>query len=284
VNAYRQTPARLLTCLLLVSDGNPSQGSYCAGFELKKWRCAAFADHLIEWMADYALKEDELDVKHTNMYVRLKQAAARVYQSDKYETRGEVGDISLHAICRDFFETIPLAPRVFYLTASNDVVKSFDMVHVRYSENDSFELWLGESKFYKDPNAAIKSAIGSVEAHIDAGFLNREKLILGPQVSKELPLHDEIRALLSEQTSLDKLFSDAVFPICILAESAAISHHETHCEEYLGAVKNELLTLNNKIVESGLATKIRILLIYLPIESKEALSAAFDQRLKGLAP
>lgn len=39
----------------------------------------------------------------------------------------------LHAVCRDFFGTIPIAPRVFYLTSSNDVVKSFDMAHCAVS-------------------------------------------------------------------------------------------------------------------------------------------------------
>ena len=32
------------------------------GIDLKKWRCEALADHLMEWIADYALIEDELDL------------------------------------------------------------------------------------------------------------------------------------------------------------------------------------------------------------------------------
>ncbi|MFD2032733.1 Hachiman antiphage defense system protein HamA [Ancylobacter dichloromethanicus] len=31
-----------------------------------------------------------------------------------------------------------MAPRIFYKTASNDVVKSFDMVHIKYNTEDSF--------------------------------------------------------------------------------------------------------------------------------------------------
>ncbi|UXL05229.1 HamA C-terminal domain-containing protein [Achromobacter xylosoxidans] len=195
MKAYENLPERLLTCLYDSTHDAGAQALYCAGFELQEWRCNALAAHIMEWIADYALVEDELDVSHANMYVRLQQAAVRIYTSDNYKKRGEVGEITLHAICRDFFGTIPFAPRVHYLTASNDVVKSFDMVHVKYLEEDNFELWLGEAKFFKDANEAITSAIASVTAHIDAGFLKSEKLILGPQISKTIPHHEKIRAL-----------------------------------------------------------------------------------------
>ena len=280
---YDTMPKRLLTCLSVNLMEQPQEGSYCAGFELQQWRCAAYADHLMEWLADYALKEDELRVHHGNMYVRLREAAARIYDSENYKSRGEIGEITLHAICRGFFGTIPFAPRVFYLTSSNDVVKSFDMVHVRYVDEEGFELWLGEAKFYKDPLAGINAAISSVETHIDQGFLNREKLILGPQVSKDIPRHEEIRELLSTQTSLDTLFKTAVFPICIASDSVATANNTEISDAYKDQVSQELVALRKRVVESGLPQKIRIMLIYVPLGSKEALADAFDKRLKGIA-
>jgi hypothetical protein len=255
---------------------------YCAGFEVQQWRCAAFADHMIEWIADYALREDELDVNHGNMYVRLRQAAVRVYSTDKYAKRGEFGEIVLHAICRSFFDTIPLAPRVFYKTSSNDVVKSFDMAHVRYLQKDQFEIWLGESKFYRSGLEAVASAVESIKQHIDAGFLRHEKLLLGPQVSKNLPNADAIRKLLASQTSLDALFSNAVFPVCIACDSNAIAAHQAHTGEYLAAVSEELIKYRDKLAESGLPSQIKMVLIYIPLGSKDSLAAAFDKRLKGL--
>jgi uncharacterized protein DUF1837 len=33
---------------------------------------------------------------------------------EKYKNRGEAGEIALHAICRDYFDTMPISPRVFY--------------------------------------------------------------------------------------------------------------------------------------------------------------------------
>lgn len=238
----------------------------------------------MEWIADYALKEYELRVKHTNMYIRLKEAAARVYNSDNYKKRGEIGEILLHAICRDFFGTLPFAPRVFYLTSSNDVVKSFDMVHVRYLGPQFFEIWLGEAKFYKSSEEAIRAAIASIEAHIDQGFLRNEKLLLGPQVSKEIPRYQEIRDLFSVQTSLDALFKTAVFPVCIACDSPAAALGGTNPERYVAGVAGELAAMATKITASGLTQKIRIMLIYVPLGSKESLADAFDLRLKGLTP
>lgn len=282
MSPYENKPKRLLTQLTVDLAGSPKSGSYCAGFEVQAWRCNALADHLMDWIADYALKEDELRVDHTNMYVRLREAAARVYRSENYRQRGEVGEIALHAICRDYFGTIPFAPRVFYLTASNDVVKSFDMVHVRYLEGAGFELWLGEAKFYEDSVAAIAAAISSVESHIDQGFLNNEKLLLGPQVSKDLPRYQEIRDLLSVQTSLDELFKTAVFPICIACDSVAVAGNTAFCDEYVEQVRAELEALVDKIKGSSLNQKIRIMLIYVPLGSKKALADAFDSCLKGV--
>ncbi len=282
MKAYKSVPQRLLACLHGSDSDTQNQALYCAGFEIQQWRCGALADHIMDWLADYALVEDELNVSHTNMYVRLREAAARIYTSDKYQKRGELGEVVLHAICRDFFGTIPIAPRVFYLTASNDVVKSFDMVHVRYLKEGAFELWLGEAKFFQNASEAMNSAVESVKAHIDAGFLRNEKLLLGPQISKSIPHYDEIRALFSPNSSIDNLFQTAAFPVLIAADSKAVANGTSQDTHYIASARAELSKLEGKLNASGLREKIRILLIYLPVKSKDELAVAFDKRLKGL--
>lgn len=279
-NPYELAPKCILTC---VTPPNKSFESYCAGFELSEWRCAGFADNLIEWIIDYALKSDELrDTNHTNTFVRLKQAASRVYTSEKYERRGEVGEIAAHAVCRTYFDTIPVAARVNYLSASNDPVKAFDLVHVRYVSGDNIELWLGEAKFFKNRNDAIKDAIASINSHITAGFLKNEKLLLGPQVSNDIPHSAKIKELLSAESSLDDLFASAVFPVLIAANSDAASNHVSATDDYSAEVADEMNALWEKLKASGLTEKIRLKLIYVPLGDKDALNKAFDDRLKGL--
>jgi hypothetical protein len=82
LTAYAHKPKRFLERLYFEESANPVQSICCAGFELNAWRCVPFAEHLIEWLPEYALPEDELAVTHGNMYVKLRKAAFRVYTSE----------------------------------------------------------------------------------------------------------------------------------------------------------------------------------------------------------
>ncbi|TJY55015.1 hypothetical protein E4T66_21205 [Sinimarinibacterium sp. CAU 1509] len=112
--------------------------------------------------------------------------------------------------------------------------------------------------------------------------MKSEKLILGPQISRNIPQYEEIRGLFSQNTSIDKLFKTAVFPICIASDSEAVAIHSAHNEKYVAAVQQELMKLEAKLKSSGLREKIRVVLVYVPLGSKEELAEAFDRRLKGL--
>ena len=249
---------------------------------MQAWRCIPFAEHLIEWLPEYALPEDELNVTHANIYVKLKQAALRVYTSEKYKKRGEAGEITLHAICRDYFDTLPITPRVFYKSASNDVVKAFDMVHARFPAAGGVELWLGESKLYADTKQAITEALKSVKDHLDQGFLKEQKLLIGPQIPKSTPRYQELMELFEPQTSLDKFISSGVFVIGILSNSSACATAQKVDDAYKAALNKEFSVLKNSLAQSGLTKNIRVLLLYIPLANKDGFVTAFDSKLKGL--
>lgn len=281
LSIYDQKPARFLKSLF-TKDGNPIPELFCAGFELDDWRCKPFAFHLAEWLPDYALPEEELRINHGNVLVKLNQAAVRVYTSEKYRSRGEAGEIALHAICRDFFGTIPISPRVFYKSASNDVIKAFDMVHVRFPESGQIQIWLGESKLYDRADRAIADAITSIRTHIEGGFLSNQKLLLGPQIPKSIPRYEEIIQIFRSQESLDTLITNAVFAIGILCNSSAVASAKCHDQEYIENASKELVALENKLKESGLCVKLKIGLFYIPLKNKKYFVEEFDKRLKGL--
>lgn len=282
MNAYNQNPSGFLTRLYPPDAAGLGCNAYCAGFEMQAWRCDEFAFHLASWLPDYALLESELKAGHGDWLLRLREAAVRVYTTKRFRNRGEVGEIALHAICREFFGTIPIAPRVFYKTASNDVVKAFDLVHARIPQAGAIEIWLGESKIHKRGQIAIKSAINSIGNHIKAGFLSNEKLLIGPTIPKETPRYDEVSALFKQKTSLDQLVSHAVFPIAILSDSKGAIAAQQHDAAYLAEVRYELDALNAYIQVAGLNATLRIVLIYVPLATKLDLLNAFDKRLKGL--
>lgn len=281
MSVYDTKPERFLERLVFQNSKNPSGSVCCAGFAMEAWRCEPFANHLIEWLPEYALPEEELSISHGNMYVKMQQAAVRVYTSEKYKKRGEAGEISIHAICREFFGTIPISPRVFYKSASNDPVKSFDMVHARLAKS-GVELWLGESKLYTDSTSAVTEAIRSVKLHLDQGFLTNQKLLLGPQIPKSAPRYEEIIELFKVQTSLDKFLTSAVFVIGILCNSKAAKASKAITEPYKAEVARELKDISDKIAASGLTSKLRILVLYVPLADKASLVKEFDRKLKGL--
>jgi len=282
LGAYDQKPKRFFANLFEEDTGSPRSRIYCAGYELGIWRSNGFASHLMEWLPDYALAEQELLVDHGNMYVRMREAAVRVYTSLNYARRGEVGEITLHAICRDFFNTIPISNRVFYKSASNDVVKAFDMVHARFPDAGSIEIWLGESKLYADPIAGIDDAISSMKTHIAAGFLTNEKMLLGPQVPKSTPRYAEVISLFESQTSLDKLLQSAVFVILIAADSEAAQKASGHSDAYLQEVVSEMSVQVARLTKDADLAALRLLAVFVPLATKKALIDSFDAKLKGI--
>lgn len=282
MSIYGYKPKRFLERLYFQDDKKFVDGIYCAGFEFKAWRCIPFAEHLIEWLPEYALPEEELAVTHANMYVKLKKAAVRVYTSEKYAKRGEAGEIALHAICRDYFGTLPISNRVFYKSASNDVVKAFDMVHARFPEQGGVEIWLGESKLYLDSTDAITDAIKSITEHLEQGFLKEQKLILGPQIPKSTPFYEELMELFEPQTSLDKFISSGVFVICILSSSKTCRAATQITDSYKKNLQGELEAIRSRLITSGITQNIRVALLYVPLADKMKFVSAFDGKLKGL--
>ena len=251
----------------------PRSRVYCAGFDRAQWRAKAFAAHLVEWLPDYALAEDELRFHHGNAYVKLQQAAVRVYTSPDYEHRGEAGEITLHAICREYFATIPIAPRIFYKSSSNDPVKSFDLVHARFPAPEIFEIWLGEAKFYTDGAQAVAAAIASIKSHIEQGFLTREKLLLGPQISRSIPQYDAIMRVFRSQTRIDDFINASVFVVGIVSESPAAAAAKVKCNAYVAAALAELEALLARLHSADFGTKL----------SLSSSTSPWRARLKSLA-
>jgi hypothetical protein len=290
VNVYDHKPKRFLT---LLHPSNPKcneNNAFCAGFELSIWRYNGFAEHLIRWLPDYALAGDYLKtINHANAYDALKDAAIRVYKTAKYDKRGDVGQIAAHCICRGFFNTIPIAPFVYYKSASNDYVKGFDLVHASIYDGADIEIWLGEAKIFQDRKDAVEDAIRSIRKHVDAGVLKDQKLLIGPIIPPDTPKRELIARLFDDETPLDQLVSSAVFPVVILAESDAIRDVTTHNSVYTAGVVRELQELDSSIQRAGLRSavaglrsSIRLPIFYVPLSSKADLLAAFDRKLRAL--
>ena len=261
---------------------NPSLLALCAGYENGEWRAHQFASHLIEWLPEFCLKFSEIEgVGSHNMVKLLRMAASNVYDTEKFKTRGEIGELILHAIVRQEFHTMPLISKIFYKDSPNDTVKGFDCVHI-VENNEYLELWLGEVKFYQDFKDASRDVCAELEAHIQSVYLRKEFIAICNKLDDRHPVSIKVASLLNQNTSLDKIFPRIVFPVLITYESDAIKRNVSLCQEMIAGIKKET-SENYKHFKGKLPNlKSAIHLIMVPLGQKERLVNAFDNEIRRL--
>lgn len=256
----------------------PVQG-LCAGYDGGSWRSSQLADHLFNWLPYAALnQEHQLSFGPANFMELLKLAAAHIYHTKKTATRGELGELLFHLICVLHYGTVPVVCKLILKTSSNDTVKGFDGVHL-VPLDDDFELWLGESKFYKDGKGAIKEAVASIKQHIAPTFLKTEKAMLIGHVAEDIPHRDQVIKLFKSQTSSDKLIEKSVFPVLIAYESKSVAGFKALCQDYVTNLTSEIEDLRSHFVDKADGIKLRFRLIFVPMGKKQDVIKSFDQKL-----
>lgn len=254
----------------------------CAGFDGGEWRCDELARHLTEWVLDFSLRASERNLILPGKVVAVvREAAARVFKKDAV-SRGETGEILLHAVCRQEFATQALVARLYYKSSLDQQVHGFDCVHFRES-GSGIELWLGESKFYTTADDAIVKARKSIKEHLDRGFLKAQKTLILPKISDEnAQFAEKVQHLFHNNTPLDEFLSAMVIPVLVACDSDAVKGASASDEAYRTAVHGEMLDVSGRVRKGSPFNTIRIQPIYVPLKSKETLRQAFGKALKGL--
>jgi hypothetical protein len=253
----------------------------CAGYELKEWRHAQLAGHLIKWLPEFALTYGELQsLQGYNAAELIAKAARSVYMSDKYKKRGEIGELLLHVICREVFKTYPAITKYFYKDSSNNTVKGFDAVHVVVSDT-RLELWLGESKFYKKVGEAIAAAVEDLKAHTTRDYLRAEFVTIRNMLDPKWPHADRLKQLLRPNVSLDKIFDAVCIPVLLTYNSDTISAHDKVSKEFITAFEAEVMAHYTTFSNKNPLKEIRVHLFLLPAKDKQKLLDEFDARLKA---
>lgn len=251
----------------------------CAGYEGKAWRAARLADHLFQWLPYVALnQESQLDFTAANFVEMLRVAAAHIYNTKRTASRGELGELLLHLTSVLHFGCVPVMCKLVLKSSSNDTVKGFDGVHL-VANLDGFDLWLGESKFYTDPHAAIRDAVASIKQHILPAFLTCEKAMIFGHIAPDTPHHDAVVKLFKSQTSSDALLAQSVFPVLIAYESGAVSSYAKLCQEYTDLLETEVSKLRQYFSDKATGVPLRFQLIMIPMESKQDVVTSFDSKL-----
>lgn len=179
MSLYQNKPDSFFELVVHDIDSIPGLTGASAGYENGAFRNDEFAEYLIEWLPDFALKYSELEEFNSgNSRRMLRKAAQVVYTSTKYKSRGEFGELLLHALLREVFDSEPAISKMYYKTATNDTVKGFDAVHI-VDAVDGLELWLGEVKFYNNNGTrAIADITKEILEHTDYNYLKDEFLLI----------------------------------------------------------------------------------------------------------
>jgi hypothetical protein len=259
---------------------DPPYAALCAGFEGGAWRSKALAYHIFNWLPFAALnQEHQLAFGANNFVDMLRLAAAHVYKTKKTVSRGEIGELLLHLACVQHFGTAPVLCKLVLKTSHNDTVKGFDAVHVLPLKDD-YEVWLGESKFYSDPRRSIRDAVTSIKSHLLPPFLSTEKAMIYGHIGHDIPHRDQLTTLFKAQTSSDELLAHAVFPVLIAYNSQTSAAFGALSDQYVSDLTNEVEALKELFaVELG-QVKIRVVLIFVPLATKQHLVENFDKLLE----
>jgi hypothetical protein len=258
----------------------PPLVAVCAGYELKVWRCQQLVSHLVQWLPEFALRHSELAALGPHNAVEMVGRAARaVYTSPKYKQRGEIGELLLHVILRQVFDTVPAISKYFFKDASNDTVKGFDAVHV-VATDTSLELWLGEAKFYDDIAQATNKVVTSLQPHADRDYLRAEFAAITNKIDDTWPHAERLKKLIHPGTSLDDVFDAMCVPVLLTYDSPAVAAHDKVSPLFEVAFEKEVLAHRDCFAGKNLPKKLRIYLFLFPMKAKADLLAEFDAKLR----
>lgn len=259
----------------------PTLLGLCAGYELGQWRSKQFAKYLIRHLIEFIYPMEEWGAANSATGVEMTaRAAEAVYKTQKYENRGEIGELILFSVLRAHYGSLPVISKFYFKSAVNDTVKGFDAVHFIEGKN-GLELWLGEVKFYTDAAAAIRHVLEELDAHLEASYLRGEFTWIGNKMRADGPHYERIRQLLDDKTSLDQVFPVLHIPVLITYESQAVGAHSIVDEIYKTAIEAELRYHFQSFRGRCAVQRVAVHLILVPLGSKRALQEAFDSRLRA---
>lgn len=255
----------------------------CPNYDQQRWRAEELAAHLCRWLPEWALRYGERPDTATMMEM-ARRAALKVYAADSYESRGELGELLLHAVIRHEFETDIAVSKIFFKDSANDTVKGFDCVHVSRAEDGELDLWLGEAKLYTRRSEAIASAAEELVEHLKRDYLRDEFAMVVDKLDEAFPSTADLRDLLDEERPLDQIVARLHIPIFLAYDGKLIREHRMVDDEFVTAMEIEAQAARQALMEkidgNPLPQEVVIDLIILPVEDKKRLAELFHKELR----
>ena len=235
---------------------------YIVGFDFGLFRYEDLAEKLMDTLVDFAYGYHTGILENYDRRI-LKEAAKSLYNikefkdvkfvyvdndselldceikaQEKYLKRGEFGELILHLLLRDFFQTAPLVSKLYFKDTDGGVVHGFDIVHIGTDINDSTKnsIFLGESKLYsrKDNKAGkhgVEDLVKDIKSHFKRDFLKREIALIGKKKHSFAPINEQMNELIKKEYKDFLDYKDEWFDIL-----SKVERGESKLQDFLESV------------------------------------------------
>ncbi|KRE13853.1 hypothetical protein ASE63_17720 [Bosea sp. Root381] len=275
---YRITAPQFLVKLHEFTDPTRPRATtgYDAEYERKQWRSAQLAAHLVRWVPELVLKASEIaQTNHLTLADRTGQGLRRLRELRHRGVERLLAETLLHSILRTFFDSEPIACKLFYRTeAASGVVNNAHIV--QHHEGD--QIWLGRTHVFRgpDPDALIEAACAELEDALATPLLRAEREIILELRQPEYLRRDDVEQALENGAPIDRFLRILRFVILVVYDSSVLG--AGHCDDYRTRLVAEL-TGHGNAYHARLPSsveEIQVHLLLVPVESLDALTRDFE--------
>jgi hypothetical protein len=285
---YRSKPDPFLVSFHVYHEPDFTKGlsGYDVQFELHEWRSQAFAEHLIDWLPELALKPSELvTFQHHNLRQLMALAVAKIPSGPDEKSR-LIAEIILHSILRNDLNSEPIACKAFQIEKDGAFAEYGNAHIVHYRDGRPDELWLGQAMLHATSKNThlINDIAASLNSAISKAVLTKEKkIIISLREAQHLmPVSADLEKALSTNATLDDLVKILCFPVLIAYDSDRIK--AGYVEDYQIELTKEITTIYQSILSEMKIGSIqaRIIIFLVPTECVTTLCSNFYANCTGL--
>lgn len=249
---------------------------YDAEYERKQWRSTQLANYLVKWIPELVLKASEIaQTNHLTLADKTSQGLRKLRELRHHGIERLLSETLLHAILRNFFDSEPIACKLFYRTgAASGVVNNAHIV--QHHEGD--QIWLGRTHVFRgfDVDALIASACAELENALATPLLQAEREIILELRQPEYLRKDDVEEALADGAPIDRFLRVLRFAILVIYDSKVLGGG--HCDDYRARLVAELTQFANSYHSQLPASvdEIQIHLFLIPVESLDRLKRDFE--------
>lgn len=266
-----------------------------------------FIELLFDALVEFTFGIDAINILSSQDIERFIDACEILYKGNR-ETKkeGDLGEVILHALLRDYLETLPFTGKIHFINDTGTPAKGFDIVHIT---KDCKNLILGESKmygpFYKKgvlqegivvAKKALDNLADDIRTHFTIDYMKTKFILIEQktkvdnievQIKMVNPVRDklkEFKNILRKCKSIDELIDDIYVPLLCTYSSTLYNIKNQTLQVFIEDYSKEMECLEQYFKNKNIAVpqNLNIVLMFFPIPDKDRLIQKYYDKLKEI--